>query len=664
MKKTFQKDRYVVLSRLGVGGIATVWRVLDSKFEVERAIKVLQREQMSQESIQQPSNGTQRFVREATVMMRLHHQNIITVFDSFEEEGCLCIVMEKCFASLDQWVSDNGSMPVGLATQVMISMLNGLGHAHTKGVIHRDVKPHNILISDLGDIKITDFGLALTSFSTHSITKTNAVLGSIQFMSPEQRKDSKHIESSTDIYSCAMTLAYLLEGHSVDDLYLPETLSYLRSKYPDAVVDIIAKAGQRTPDERYTAKDMMKALKIALPSLPQSTHSLMNVTFMETFLEDLNLPVSKEEEPVSENTSMVVVPTSVYGLMGVIVLLLVAIAIKILAAPEEVVVEESSLQEEHATARFSTCTNVGSGYQQRRVLGPRESSRGRFFDLDQDGMNDALFMNRLDNSLSVYWGNSNFDFVEAQEIPFTRTALVPLFSDVDKDGELDIIGLNTSNNRITISKGLGNRSFRMYRKGGPEDMFQDPTPQFGAVHDMNGDGYEDLLFISSKKTLDDQVSLMYRENSKRGLDYEMEGIPDVPEETFNWHSNLYAFSYPVSFGIAKPDFYWIEDNLLWKQRVSDIRTFSKKEMVLGGLDDGEIITITTLGRDFDTVVLHHQNDVIMWSQEEGGCTLLSNYRKNALRDVGYWNNDKILDLLVSHTCSYCTSNHMLFIGQP
>lgn len=665
MKKSFQQGRYIVLSRLGVGGIASVWRVLDTKYEIERAIKVLQLEHMSESDFQNTSNSSRRFSREATVMMRLHHQNIITVFDSFEEDDSLCIVMEKCVASLDQWIADNGAMSVGLAVQVMVSVLNGLQNAHTKGVVHRDVKPHNILISELGDIKLTDFGLALTSFASHSITKTNAVLGSIQFMSPEQRKNAKNIASSTDIYSCAMTLAYLLEGYSVDDLYLPETLSYLRGKYPDAVVDIIAKAGQKNPEERYTAIDMAKALKIALPSLPQSSESLMNVSLLETFLEDIELPIVPKENEVSQNISTVVVPNSMYGLMGVILLLLLVIAGRILLQPTvSASTSTDVVLDAVEEVDFPQCKNIGSGFQSRLVFGPRESFNARFWDLDQDGMNDAVFSNKLDNSLSVYWGNPEFTFEKAQEIPFQRVDFMPIFSDVNHDGVLDIIGLNTANNRITVYKGLGNREFRPLRKGQAEDMYQDPTPLLGAVHDMNGDGWEDLLFTANPKIESGKWSLLYRENSQRGLDYELQDLPDAEEETFNWHTRLYDFSHPIEIGLGAPNLYWVEDDKLWMQSILEGRVFSKKEVVLEGLQDGQIVKISTLGTEADHVILNHKNDVIMWSAQEGACTLLSNYREGALRDVGYWNDDEYLDFLFSLTCSYCESNHYLWLGQP
>ena len=165
-QNSFQNGRYTILSQLGTGGIATVWRVFDNLFEMEKAIKVLlphtgqygQMELPSEMSLQSRTQ-IKRFFREAKVMMQLEHHNILRIYDYFEENGAFCIVMEKCMGSLDTWVNRNGPMSIGLAIQVVIQILQGLTQAHRNGLVHRDIKPHNILISGSGLIKVADFGL-------------------------------------------------------------------------------------------------------------------------------------------------------------------------------------------------------------------------------------------------------------------------------------------------------------------------------------------------------------------------------------------------------------------------------------------------------------------------------------------------------------------------
>ena len=149
-KTTFSDGRFIVISRLGDGGSAAVWRVVDTMYDVERAIKTLH--------LTDGENSLVRFQQEVQIMMRLNSANIVTVYESFVEDGQLHVVMEKCTGSLNSWSQMYGRMPPRLAVKVIIEMLKGLEKAHRIGVVHRDIKPHNVLIDEdgTGDVILID----------------------------------------------------------------------------------------------------------------------------------------------------------------------------------------------------------------------------------------------------------------------------------------------------------------------------------------------------------------------------------------------------------------------------------------------------------------------------------------------------------------------------
>ena len=163
LRSTFQSGRYERLKKIGIGGMAEVFLVYDTILESERALKIL--------NVTASEQVRLRIEREAKIMAQLSHPNIIQIFDLFLEDGIPCIVMERCLGSLSDWVYQHGSLPPALAVEVMKQLLLGLDFAHQKGIVHRDIKPQNILITEEGKIKIADFGLAW--FENHNESLTN-----------------------------------------------------------------------------------------------------------------------------------------------------------------------------------------------------------------------------------------------------------------------------------------------------------------------------------------------------------------------------------------------------------------------------------------------------------------------------------------------------------
>lgn len=674
--RSFANGRYIILSQIGSGGMADVWRVLDTKFEIERAIKVLRTIQHAYSfetfSNQHNSEGNQvkRLAKEARVTMQILHPNIITIFDTFEENNCLHLVMEKCSGSLDSWVIHNGKMPVNLALQITIQILQGLNKSHSLEIVHRDIKPHNILVSEDGVIKVSDFGLALSPFGTESITRTNAILGSIQFMSPEQRNSPLSVNHRTDIYSVAKTLVWLLEGDGLGDLYVPEVLQILKEKYSEDLVSIIEKAGKINPEERYqSVRDMKQDVEQALSILPACSVSLCGLQLEEILIEDLEPLWSDTGNSINKDISSTMkAPPLLYWSIGLILLLLLSLVVRSFS-PEINLLPENNIQVSKETTfiqkveTYSQCPNAPQEYQDLIRLGPRVTTNHRLYDLDKDGLTDAFFVNLLDESISIYWGNANFSFDNPEEIPFGRSIASPLFSDIDHDGVEDIVGFHFQKNEISIQKGLQNRKFREVMMNGRDIMLQDPSPIRGAFHDLNEDGWEDLLFVSN---LDEQgrEELIIRLNAQRGLDYIIQNIPNTEEEPLKWHQKIQKYNYKIFIGEHEPIVYWIEGDNLMQQRVLPNGLLTQKDVLQKGMLDSQIVNISLHNKSDAVYIYTAQNQILQWSQGKKPCLLIPSIEleRPATISFGDWNNDELTDYLTFDSCWYCTSNHLLHLG--
>ena len=198
--------RYRIDELVGEGGMSTVYRAYDSVLAREVAIKVL-RDQFSSHAL-----SKQRFKKEALSVAKLSHPNIVSVFDAGSDGVDNYIVMEFVSGtSLDREIkSYRGPMPVGRSLRIIDQVLDGLWHAHSHGVVHRDIKPHNILISEDGRVKIADFGIARAT-SEAELTQTGMVVGTVNYTSPEQAKGETATDRS-DLYSAGVILYQMLTG--------------------------------------------------------------------------------------------------------------------------------------------------------------------------------------------------------------------------------------------------------------------------------------------------------------------------------------------------------------------------------------------------------------------------------------------------------------------
>lgn len=259
--------RYRLLSVLGEGTTASVYRAVETATNLERAIKVLS------PAFARHNDARTRFEREAETMAKLHHPNIVSVFDYGLDGERFYIVMEQVRGgTLMERVEAHGPLPLRQAASVLQQTLLALHYAHTQGVIHRDIKPHNILLSRSGSPKVTDFGLARAIHFDKDITIPGVVMGTWSYMAPEQRFDSGNVDTRTDVFAAGATLYKVLTGDDPSVLLRTDLPDDPLEELPEPLAEVIRRACRYRPDQRYqTAAEMARELADAHDALPSQT---------------------------------------------------------------------------------------------------------------------------------------------------------------------------------------------------------------------------------------------------------------------------------------------------------------------------------------------------------------------------------------------------------
>ncbi len=263
-------ERYEIIKTIGEGGMANVYLANDTILDRKVAIKVLRGDLSTDEKF------IRRFKREALSVSNLSHPNIVEVYDVGEEDGNYYIVMEYIEGkTLKQLLQKRGALTLTEVIDIMSQLTDGLSHAHEAYIIHRDIKPQNIMIEDNGLIKITDFGIAMALNSTQ-LTQTNSVMGSVHYLPPEQA-NGKGSTIKSDIYSLGILMYELLTG-SVPfkgDTAVEIALKHMKEKLPSvrkqnptipqSVENILLKATAKNPKNRYdNVREMYNDLQTAM----------------------------------------------------------------------------------------------------------------------------------------------------------------------------------------------------------------------------------------------------------------------------------------------------------------------------------------------------------------------------------------------------------------
>ena len=255
-------NRYLLISNIGQGGMADVYKAIDTILNREVAVKVL-RGELSHDPM-----TLLRFQREAGAASKLSHPNVVDVYDVGESDGRHYIVMEYVRGrTLKQLIAQRGALNLDEAIDIMMQLTSAISLAHEKHIIHRDIKPQNILVKDDGTVKITDFGIAIAHDSIQ-LTQNHTVMGSAHYLAPETTKGEAPT-SAVDIYALGIVFYELLSGKvpfngtnptEIAVKHLREKMPYIRDfnpTIPQSVENVILKATAKRVDQRYQSVDEM-----------------------------------------------------------------------------------------------------------------------------------------------------------------------------------------------------------------------------------------------------------------------------------------------------------------------------------------------------------------------------------------------------------------------
>ncbi len=270
MEERIVDSRYVLKEKVGAGGMADVYRAVDNQTGQEVAVK-----QMHTDLLNDPE-FVRRFEREAVAQSMLNHQNIVGTFGHGTDGDVPYIVMEYVDGiTLKDFIQNRAPMPQKVLTRIARQILSALGHAHANGVVHRDIKPQNVLMGRGNVLKVTDFGLAKAA-SSATITMTGSnVLGSVHYFSPEQARGIA-TDARSDLYSLGIVLYEMATGVLPYQGDTPVTVAlkhlqevpywpHLYADVPRALEGVILKAILKDPDQRYqSAAEMARDLALAL----------------------------------------------------------------------------------------------------------------------------------------------------------------------------------------------------------------------------------------------------------------------------------------------------------------------------------------------------------------------------------------------------------------
>lgn len=310
MKGQKISDRYQIIKAIGEGGMANVYLAYDTILDRNVAVKVLRGDLATDEKF------VRRFQREALSASSLSHPNIVEVYDVGEDNGQYYIVMEYIEGKhLKELLKKRGKLMLPEVIDIMLQITDGMSVAHDAYIIHRDIKPQNIMIQENGVVKITDFGIAMAMNATQ-LTQTNSVMGSVHYLPPEQA-NGKGSTLQSDIYSMGILMYELLTGklpYKGDNAveialkHLKESLPSIKEELPDlpqSVENIIIRASAKNPKNRYAdAREMHEDLMTCLEE-SRKNEPKIELEFPENIDEGgknkrTSSPKKEKEEPTKE----------------------------------------------------------------------------------------------------------------------------------------------------------------------------------------------------------------------------------------------------------------------------------------------------------------------------------------------------------------------------
>jgi beta-lactam-binding protein with PASTA domain/predicted Ser/Thr protein kinase len=337
--------RYQLLARLGTGGMAEVWSAEDSELGRQVALKLMHTRLAADHDF------VERFRREASAAAGLQHPNIVGIYDRGESQGTYYIAMEYLRGPSLKDLVRRGPLEPGYAVELIVQVLKGARFAHRRGIVHRDLKPHNVMLDDEGRVKVTDFGIARAGAS--DMTETGSIMGTAQYLSPEQAQGHAVTERS-DLYSIGVMLFELLtgrvpfEGESTVTIALRHVSepapapSRFNPAVPPALDAVVLRALAKDPNERFRdADEFITALAAATTSPLDATQ----VTQMAAAPAAPPVPYETLDEHEDSSRS------GLWWLAGLLVLVALGLGAFFLLQPDEVSVPDVEGREADSATR-------------------------------------------------------------------------------------------------------------------------------------------------------------------------------------------------------------------------------------------------------------------------------------------------------------------------
>ncbi len=642
---SLQNGRYLLTRFVRAGGAGVVWAAHDRRPRkgdtTEVAIKVLDA----------VAGGTDAAAREAEVAARVRHPNVVRVRDTFVEDGLSCMVMDLARCSLADLVAREGPLSPPIALGCALQACAALAEAHRAGVVHRDVKPHNLLVFGDGSVRLGDFGAARALMDGHTRTRTGALLGSIPFMAPEQRRDPRAVRPSTDVYALAVTLAWLLLGEAPDDPWTEEAAAQLRAAgTPPGLVRAIATGGARRAEHRPQDANAYLAILEAcgVVAAPVAQNDVDAARVDRHGSGEMPAWVGGVEQLGAGGSRPPQRPRVWIWGMGVVTVATLAAALLRMTSHAG---RDAPTAQVQPPTPYPACGTL-RGLTGARRPGPEEAVGATVADMDGDDTPDIVVVYQQAARAIIYWGGTRLIDAPTTEIPIERGGGPPALADLDGDGVTDIVIAEPDLARLTVVRGRGARVF-----GTPEALFQSDEGRRPHVTDWDADGLPDLL-------LDMRDKVHWRRQRTRGaFDAHTAIVPDP----LGWDTVMQTASGPLVLALD-PD----HGAILRAQPGESADAVAVLTRIASPWADPERLDarlpadVDGDGNDELYIVPRDGGPLLQWNPDDGKtCVLLEGsdmFVRSPPSAAADLNRDGRVDFVQPVTCAGCTSSIEVWTG--
>ena len=515
--------RFRLLSLLRRGTAGSVWRAFDASNRREVAIKAIPRD----------AGGAEAAALEGEAAARVLHEGVVKVYSALSDDLYGYVVMELARGNLYDVVERHGPLGAAEARAIGLRLASVLAASHAAGVVHRDLKPQNVLVRDDGTVCLADFGIAM--IHARGDTKTGALLGTLPFMAPEQRRDARAVQPSTDVYAWAVLMAWARTGTLPGDLFVQQPQVALRAalraagEADDSYAALLVHCGAYDPLHRpIDGGTLLAQLEASWPAqdAPLSPAALDRLNDAPA-LEDPAAPVTAGPGAAAGGVQGVrpwrAAAAGVLGLLGVVGLAAGGLALQSAEPPQAPPLAPpvaAAPSPEVAALLAWSALPVCPGEAQRHLWRayprdqddpptPQEAHPPTLADLDGDGHLDLLVPHQRSATTLVWWGplQATGWFGAHTLIPTGRTNGIVAVGDIDGDGDADFAHVLAENGGFAVQRMAGRSP-----AGPPQVVEQGSGPVELAFVDWDQDGRTDMAV-----RLKEMNTVLFRRNLGDGF---------------------------------------------------------------------------------------------------------------------------------------------------